>query len=265
MLNANNQSTVFGEDSDYENRCYDYDYGQMSEREWEENRKALSASHEPNGDTYYGMTLDQYIENIESLNFELVLAETFTHAHCGRSRPDSQYIFAHRDGWLILLDTYTVDNGFHEGEDHGFGKPSANTIELHYNWQPEHLNHRASLTSTGGFVHHPHIRDEAGEIVEYGDIMDPRIWAGHHEVREGLRHTMESLSHAGTILNPWAKNTMHWMCPHHAVKDQDRSVPHGAAYKAEWDRWLNDMNTLSQTYFDKLPDWVKTMIGRIGN
>jgi hypothetical protein len=266
MFALNNQGTIFGEDGDYENRFYDYDYGSdyVSEREWEENRKALSASHEPSGDTYYGMTLDQYVDKIESLDFDLVLAETFTHAHCGRERQDSQYIFAHREGWLILLETYTSDNGFHEGEDQGFGKPSANTIELHYNWQPDHLDHRANLTSNGGFIHHPNTYDQDGELIAWGDRIEPAIWSGHHDVREGLKHTMESLSNTGTILNPWEKNTMHWMCAHHAVKEQDRGVPPGPESKAEWDRWVRDMNILSRSYFDKLPDWVKTMIGEYG-
>lgn len=258
MIIDKKNSSVFGEDGDYENRFYDWDHGSdyITEREWEANRKALNDSFEPNGDTHFQMTLSQYLEAIRSEGFEEVLKTDFTHSHCGRERSDSYYIFAHRKGWLITLDTYTSDYGFHEGVDQGFAEPSANTIELHYNWTPASLDLRGSLTSNGGFIRYPNKKNEKGDVVEWGDLVEPNTWGGHHDVRGGLKHVMNSLLENGSICNPWMKNVINWMTPHHSVKEQDRSIT------GDWDRWLSEMNQLTDVNFGNLPEWVKNMIGK---
>lgn len=209
------------------------------------NQNSINA--EPLSDTRHGMTLDEYIEKILSLGFEEVLKTDFKHTtNDRREREDTYYVFAHRDGWLITLDTYTHDYGFDKGVDQGFSEKAVNVIQLHYNWKPGSMHRRVHHTHNGGFVRY----DENAGIY---------IWAGYHDVREGLDYSMQDLVMYGDIMNPWEKNTINWLAAQHSVEDQKHMVA------GEWDRWLSDITKISHENFAKLPDWVKTMIGDLSN
>lgn len=246
---------------------WDLDY--PTEAEYEANLQALRDSFKDNGDTHFCMTLDEYIGKFKEAGFEEVLKSDFTHtSNQRRAQVDSYYIFAHRDGWLLTFDTFTHD---FENEQ-GYSEKVMNVAELHYTWKPTHSHFRGSLTSNGGMLHHDHIYNEKDEIVTRGDLMEPNIWAGYHDVREGLDHVMASLKANGEILNPWIRNEINWLAAHHSVPEQERAGPPPeiqtkdtmeawyAENRAKSDRWYAAIKALSLANYTKLPDWVKTMI-----
>jgi hypothetical protein len=229
------------------------DYYNPHEDEWtsglqyEKDRQELRDSFTSSGDTHFGMSLEQYQEKFVESGFEQVLKDDFQHNHCGRERTDSYYVYAHRDGFLLTFDTYTSDYG----EKEGFGKPSVNVAHLHYNFQPTGGHMPGSLVSSGTYVRYP----EEGEANP-----PPPVWAGYHDVREGLNHIMSQLKAAGVVMNPWLKNDIAWLAAQTSVRDRDRAVEGVEAHQSDWVRWKGEIHDRSTKNFNALPDWVRQML-----
>jgi hypothetical protein len=225
---------------------YDSDYDYVSdERGWEEAEKAKRDSFEPSGDTHFRMTLDEYKAKFVELGFEEVLHETFPALNRKVDVEESFYVYAHRDGFLITFDTYAF-------EDDETRTPTLNYGNVYYCWAPSGDPVRVGPhTSSGSFAQYPE---------DNQDDIRP-IWIGYHDVREGIKYAMDDLKANGEIIMPWVKNPINWLASNQSVRDENRATGPGLAARAEWDRWLAEIKAKSLANYDKLPDWVKAMIG----
>jgi len=132
-------------------------------------------------DTTFSMKTEDYIARIQEIGFKKVLELPFHIVHCGKERDDTFYIFWHKDGLVLCMDTYNGDRG------------SAN---IYFNYEPndqrkigEGLDH-----VSGGFN---------GEEGKY-------FFAGNIDVREGIKHHLETIRTHGKFLNPWKKQDFLW-------------------------------------------------------
>lgn len=105
------------------------------------------------GDVWSGMNVDDYRLVIEAHGFELVYSSSFA----GNSGEERHFIYAHREGLLLSMDTYA-------GERVNGGK-------VYYCWRKgDHAKNDGYLLSSGGFIDRP----------------DYTLWMGHHDIREAL-------------------------------------------------------------------------------
>jgi hypothetical protein len=129
-------------------------------------------------DTYMGMQMGDYRAIIEAYGFELVLETPFL----GHFSDERHYVYAHRDGLLLSVDTY-------QGERVNGGK-------VYYAWQttPD-VKDRHSLTSSGGWI-------DKGVFT---------LWLGDHDCREAIIFNLDALRAAGKFVTPWPRQPFLWL------------------------------------------------------
>lgn len=120
-----------------------------------------------NRDSYFGMSVDEYISLITQHGFEQVLCDDFTTELHGYN--DKHYIFWHHKGLLLSFDT--------------FDGRSVNGGKIYYNWAPDPGVETWNYTSSG--------------------FMQDDIWIGDHDCREGIIANLTAMESAGKFLNPW--------------------------------------------------------------
>jgi hypothetical protein len=132
-------------------------------------------------DTFYSSPFDDAYRIYGELGFEPVLAETFEESD-GRIE---KFVIFWRDGALATLESYTDYQG----------AVKVNSSDLYANWLP--ANKEAwKYTHSGGYSRKtPGYDDDLPE--------DPWVWAGHWDLRIGMRNTMDQLDNSGTFVAPW--------------------------------------------------------------
>lgn len=130
------------------------------------------------GDTYYGMPIAEYRAIVESYGFEMVLETPFD----GSGGEETHFIYAHRDGLLLSVDTYR-------------GK-RVNGGNVYYTWKSSPgIKDRHELTSSGRWLD----RDRY------------TIWQGYHDCREAIVYHLDALRTAGTFLSTWPQEQFIWL------------------------------------------------------
>ncbi len=141
------------------------------------------------GDTHFGISLDKYIEVIESAGF--VLAKKFAYTR------DDYYIYW-KDGLLLAFDSY--------------GRCSVNGGNIYYNWR---RNDDVSF-------------DEVYSLTSSGKWHDRLILAGSHDCREALLFNMNRMAIRGTFLPKWQYKPSLWLVHYeeHPPQDMDWQERH---------------------------------------
>lgn len=179
-------------------------------------REALAAL----GDTTFSNRVDRYQEILALMGFELALELPFVAQGYGNGDPDREeryFIYAHRDGLLLCFDTYCGN--------------MVNGATVYYNWIPHSTTDRWGYTSSGRFE-------------GYVDHLNPGVWCGDHDAREALRHKIQGLRSAGSLLPKWRNRPWLWLLHY-----QDTKEP-GYDHKA-----------INESRIRLCPQWVQDMIG----
>ena len=179
-------------------------------------REALEAL----GDTTFSNKVDRYQEILALMGFELALELPFVAKGYGNGDPDREeryFIYAHRDGLLLCFDTYCGN--------------MVNGATVYYNWIPHSTTNRWGYTSSGRFE-------------GYVDRENPGVWCGDHDAREALRHKIQGLRSAGSLLPKWRNRPWLWLLHY-----QDTKEP-GYDHKA-----------ITESRIRMCPKWVQDMIG----
>jgi len=153
------------------------------------------------GDTTFFNMLDTYVSIITDLGFELVLDVPFAKKVHGTDdvRQEHQFIYAHRDGLLLVFDTYD--------------STQVNGGKVYYCWKPANDDRKHDILESGDWRFHDGKR---------------LYWAGDHDCREALRFNITRLKDNGTFLAQWPlDNDIFLWLLHHG----DTSVE-GYDYKA---------------------------------
>lgn len=182
---------------------------------------------EANDDTSFSNIVERYVRIVQELGFEQVLALPFTGRMFNDDPPVNEmfYIFAHRDGMILCFDTYMTND--------------VNGAHLYYNIEfngIDHYNHCA-LTSNGSWVEYEVDREQ--RIVN-------GVWSGHHDAREGLRHTISEIRANGVLLQKWKANPFLWLLHYMDTKTENYD------YKA-----------INAERLAMCPEWVRNMIADV--
>jgi hypothetical protein len=121
-------------------------------------------------DTTYHEPLSRYLRIAREIGFEVALEVPFK----GSMGLETFYVLWRR-GVLLYFDTYDRRTQLNGGS-------------FWYNWEPaQGLQEAWRYTSSGGYARH-------GES---------RVWVGHHDCREALRHHISQLEVHGKFLENW--------------------------------------------------------------
>lgn len=128
---------------------------------------------------------DLTFDLLEQAGFERVLDLPFTgHAN----RQEHLYVYAHRDGLILKLDTYY---------------DRINAADVYYNWRPNMDSPGWwSLTSSGG------------------PLQPDNIYPGHHDARWGLRHNLDRMRKNGPFASTWTADPFLWLLHYMDTKDE---------------------------------------------
>jgi len=138
-----------------------------------EHGKQKAALLQANKDTCFRNNLEQQIEAIEDMGFKLL--------HCDNipGTGDKWRIFW-RNGVLLFCDSY-------------FNDTSMNGGNAYFNYKgPRNGMRRGS----NGYV---------------GEIDGQPVWEGHVDIREGLRHTLDTMRESGELLSKWISCPFLWL------------------------------------------------------
>ena len=198
------------------------------------NSAAKDEALKARGDTVFNNTLERYIAIIEGAGYEKVYEEDFIDDKYPDHgiKTNTYYIYAHRDGLLLAFDTYG-------GKDNAEWPTSVNGGKVYYNWVPNPLKEGEKrdygITSSG-------YTNKAG------------VHVGDHDCREALLFNMDRLRANGSFLPVWGErpylSLLHYM---DWAKQPD--------YKVNYDAYSRYAPDVTERKIEKLPDWVKLMIG----
>lgn len=125
-------------------------------------------------DTYYGMTMEDYLRVLGDLGFEKV------HEAPSERDGDIDYLFWHStDHLLLTTDTY--------------GK-TVNAATVYFNCRFPNIEAMRNLPLSGYLV---------GDLYDQGDF----VWSGYLHAREGLRQTVGILRDRGQCI-AWVENPL---------------------------------------------------------
>jgi len=143
--------------------------------------KKKQALLKDSNDTHYNISFDETLAIYKELGFEEAYSETFksTAWYPDSEVVDEQYkVLWNPDGVLATVESY---NG-----------ARVNNTKIYYNWRPNDTKNFWQHTSSG------HLTD--------GDV-----WAGYHDVRDGLKHTLSQLRAHGEFLPTWEERPWFWL------------------------------------------------------
>lgn len=190
------------------------------------------------GDTTFQNKLDRYISIVKGAGFEQVLALPFQSSrepYFGEevNPPETLFVFAHREGMLLVFDTYRTD--------------SVNGSELYF---------EITVNEPGKW---PSMTNASGEFTDY-DRNNPENacsrFNGSFDAREGLLFHIREVRNAGTLHNPWEnKNSWLWL-NHYADSHTAEKIREREGYAAESAFWKNN----TKKRLEMLPAWVQEMI-----
>jgi hypothetical protein len=128
-------------------------------------------------DTTFSMPFDDHLAVFVDMGFEEVYRQEFD----GRYARETYLILWHADGLLATTESFSWSAG-----DKG-----RNTAKVYYNYRRAAGLPGCPLTSSGH--------------------MEGDVWIGYHDVREGMRHTIECLRAEGEFLPAWVARPFLWL------------------------------------------------------
>ena len=134
-------------------------------------------------DTTLSMKSEDYIARIEEIGFKKVLEVPFHCRHCDEERDDTFYIFWHKDGLLLRMDTF---NG------------NRNSADVYFNFEPNDQTkfwEGLDGVSSGGY------EGEEGNL----------FFVGYIDAREAIKHNIQTIRTHGKFLNPWRRQGFLWL------------------------------------------------------
>jgi hypothetical protein len=146
----------------------------MNQEATERRRRLMRA----NDDTSFDSSLKDILRIAKSEGFREVMRDTYLH---GRDKLPDELIVLFKDdeGILLVIDTWKI-----EGEE-----DKANGVNIYFNfdcgesgWGPEH---------------------SSGRILRNNPELNPRIYVGNTDVREGLKVRLNEGRSHGKYINPW--------------------------------------------------------------
>jgi hypothetical protein len=137
-------------------------------------------------DTTYGDSVKRFVAIAQDLGFEAVLQVPFEGRAYEDQTPPAEtfHVMAHRDGMLLVFDTYFTN--------------SVNSAKVYYNWL------KLSDTDTYHVI-------SSGSWHRYDDATGLGVWAGDHDAREALRHKVSGLRNTGKFLACWERQPFLWL------------------------------------------------------
>lgn len=210
-------------------------------------------------DTHYSMSLAEYVEIVLDLGFELVLTTNFVAKGYNEIDPDrneAQYVYAHREGMVLILDTYTW-------ADKGASVNSSNLYYAHKSFFKDGVEGAvAPRYSSGGY-------EAPSGWPDDNSFPADAYWYGNHDGREALRHNVTMLRETGQLFPVWPKAARgyHWVwpCHHGDHRDLQDPKPYSEMTKADHAAHREAKNKVMRNAADRLlalPDWVLEMIGK---
>lgn len=125
-------------------------------------------------DSYYGMTVDDYIDLLISMGLEKVFELSFYGD--GQGTEEKFYVFASkREGLICKFDTYQTLH--------------VNSSSIYYNWVPN--------------------GDDCWGVTSSGSMRDG-VWSGDHDGREAIAYKMQRLREHGIFQPRWSRAPFLW-------------------------------------------------------
>jgi hypothetical protein len=138
-------------------------------------------------DTKFSENFNRYHEIATSIGFEVIYEEQFV-GNPGEELPRNETFrtYWHPDGLLLTVESY-YDN--------------VNTAKVYYNVR---FNEDGQwVTSSGGCAYTDH-----------------GVWVGDHDVREGLKHKINSIRKNGVFLTNWIERPFLWLLNYREPKEE---------------------------------------------
>jgi hypothetical protein len=133
-------------------------------------------------DTCFSNSLHEQIQVIENLGFRLLACEDIP------GTGDKWRIFW-RPGILLFCDSYSGDSTLNDGKAYFSYKGPRNAMKR----------------CSNGFA---------------GELNGEEVWYGSVDVREGLRHCLESMEASGEFLEEWIDRPFLWLLSYGDTKDE---------------------------------------------
>lgn len=180
-----------------------------------EHARSKSALLEAAGDSTFSDSVERYQGILDALGFECVYEAPFAPEP---GRDERHFIYAHRDGLLLTLDTFTFANR----------APGVNAAKVYFNWRPNGEVHFPRDGASGGFCQN----------------VEPLTFAGDYDAREALVFKLGNLRADGQILARWVEQPFIWLLHHGDTRDKDydyRAI--NEARSAMLPDWVREMVT----------------------
>lgn len=151
------------------------------------------------GDTYMGMSAQEFIDLLKFNGFQEAYSEEFA----SDGSLECLFVFVHaKDHLLCRFDTF---------------RSRINSCKVHYAWQPKNFEKSYQFTSSGGFY------DKSGEYASRSNVPNSElIFFGDHDGREGMFFNLRNLRNNGTFTT-WPTGAINnvWICHYGDTKDHN--------------------------------------------
>ncbi len=171
-----------------------------------EHNDRISALLKQNRDTCYRNTLEEQIAVFEDMGFRLLICEPI------EGTKDKWRIFW-RAGVLLFCDSYSGDKSLNSGK-----------IYFNYCGPRE-----AMIQCSNGYA---------------GKVDGENVYSGSKDVREGLRHCLDTMTESGKLLEKWVEKPFLWLLHYMDTKIEGY-----------------DYNEINSERIAMLPDDVREAIG----
>lgn len=148
-------------------------------------RNMVERLMEQTGDVHWNCSYDKYCSIVKDMGFEQVYEEHFQ----GSDKQETQRFYWHRDGFLLTVESFTWSDD----------QSTVNRANLYYNLRVEKIKRDdfwRNCVSSGSVVY------------EDANIY---IWAGDHDVRDGLKHVMSMIREYSVPMSKWHKSPYVWL------------------------------------------------------
>lgn len=169
------------------------------------NKKALLIEAQ---DSHSSTTLEEYLEIVARLGFEIVKIEDFEkestylwmndkkkQISTPYTKTSQLYILWNSEKSILMVFDTSSQYNINEKENIVFFESAKiNSGHIYYNWIPNDPKSKYDVTSSGSYY------KEKG--VSWDDLTE-YIWVGDHDLRDAIAHKVTNLSEHGTFLKKW--------------------------------------------------------------
>lgn len=146
-------------------------------------------------DTFYSSEFGHALRVLMDLGFQIIHQhDFFPRSRSNKGSRIEQFVVMWRDGVLITATSYMGT--------------TVNSLNAYYNWEPHEGVNPFTFTASG----HLH-----------GDSYDAgrKVWIGHQDFRQGLRHYLARLEDNGRFLSTWVERPSLWLLDYDQEQDND--------------------------------------------